>query len=276
MLMHSFDRFYVVTKFILPLIGDLKFSNLNYDNMCAYLDNVNTQVTEIRKYMLDSKTFCKQYEPFVVYYKRLIKLCNNTMHSILENEINLLLLQMPRIQKHGIITTLVSSLIGLAHEGISSFIHHRCNKALHKAVNVMDSKANIQCNKLMQLENSMLMYGVNNVETLVKLITTVHNMHNTTSSHEQLFVGQHSPSIFRILYAHSLGLHHYSINSLLYLRTIQDKYIILYRELITQMHIYASAIRVLAKGYLPNTLITPVKLKENFRRSQEHPENYQS
>ena len=33
-------------------------------------------------------------------------------------------------------------------------------------------------------------------------------------------------------------------------------------ELITQLHIYASAIRTLAKGYLPNTLITPVKLKK--------------
>ena len=75
-----------------------------------------------------------------------------------------------------------------------------------------------------------------------KLITTVHNIHNTTSSHERLFVGQHSPSIFRMLYAHSLGLHHYSINSLMYLRTIQDKYIALYRELITQMCINASAV----------------------------------
>ena len=71
-----------------------------------------------------------------------------------------------------------------------------------------------------------------------------------------------NPSIFRTLYAHSLGLHHYSINSLLYLRTIQEKCITLYRELIAQLHIYASAIRILAKGYLPNTLITPVKLKE--------------
>ena len=26
MLVHSFDRFYVVTKFMLPMIGDLKFS----------------------------------------------------------------------------------------------------------------------------------------------------------------------------------------------------------------------------------------------------------
>ena len=116
--------------------------------------------------------------------------------------------------------------------------------------------------KLLQLENSMLMYGVYNAETLEKLINIVHNIHNTTTSYERLFTGQHSPSIFRTLYAHSLGLHHYSINSPLYLRTIQDKYIALYRELITQLCIYASSIRILAKGYLPNTLITPVKLKE--------------
>ena len=127
-LTHSFDRFYVVTKFILPLIGDLKFSNLNYDNTCAYLDSKNAQNMEIRKYMLDLRTFCKKIEPFVVYYKRLIKSYNNTVHNILENEINLLLPQIPRKQKHGIITTLMSSFIGLAYEGISSFLHHRQNK----------------------------------------------------------------------------------------------------------------------------------------------------
>ena len=35
-----------------------------------------------------------------------------------------------------------------------------------------------------------------------------------------------------------------------------------YRELITQLHTYISAIRILAKGYLPNTLITAKKLQE--------------
>ena len=71
MIAHSFDRFYVVTKFILPSIGDLKFSKLNYDNTCAYLDNRNTQTMETRKHMLDLLTFCKKIEPFVMYYKRL-------------------------------------------------------------------------------------------------------------------------------------------------------------------------------------------------------------
>ena len=94
----------------------------------------------------------------------------------------------------------------------------------------MDSKTTIQCNKLMQLENSMLMYGVYNTETLEKLLNTVHNIRNTTSLHERLFAGQQSSLTIRSLYTNSVGLHHYSINSLLYLRTVKYKYIALYRE----------------------------------------------
>ena len=36
----------------------------------------------------------------------------------------------------------------------------------------------------------------------------------------------------------------------------------MYKEFITQLHIYAYAIRILAKGHLPISLITPLKLKE--------------
>ena len=114
MLAHSFDRFYMVTKFILPSIGDLNFSTLNYDNKCAYLDNKNVCNTDLKKHMLDLMTFCKKIEPFVLYYKRLIKSYNNNMaHNILESEINLMLPQIPRKQKCRIVTMLVSSFIGL-------------------------------------------------------------------------------------------------------------------------------------------------------------------
>ena len=46
MFAYSFDRFYVVTKFMLSSLGDLKFSDLNYDNTCAYLGYRNTQNTQ--------------------------------------------------------------------------------------------------------------------------------------------------------------------------------------------------------------------------------------
>ena len=114
----------------------------------------------------------------------------------------------------------------------------------------------------MKLDDTMLMYGIYNAETLEKLIKTVHEIHNATSSHEKLFAREHDHSLFRILYTDALGMQQYATNSLLFLRIIQDKYIALYREVITQLHTYVSAIRVLAKGYLPNTLITPKKLQE--------------
>ena len=115
------------------------------------------------------------------------------MHNILEEEIKLLLPPVQRKQKNGIITTLVSSFIGLAYEGISCFLHHKQNNALCQAVNAMNEKANIQYNKLMKLDSSMLMYGIYNAEMLEKIIKTVHGIHNTTSSHERLFAGEHNP-----------------------------------------------------------------------------------
>ena len=49
---------------------------------------------------------------------------------------------------------------------------------------------------------------------------------------------------------------------MLYLRAIKDKYIEIYNEFISQLHIYANAVRILSKGYLPISLITPLKLQE--------------
>ena len=58
----------------------------------------------------------------------------------------------------------------------------------------------------MQLENSMLMYGVYNAVMLEKLINTVHHIHNMTSSHERLFAGQQSSLRLRSLYTNALDL----------------------------------------------------------------------
>ena len=65
----------------------------------------------------------------------------------------------------------------------------------------MDSKTTIQHSKLIQLENSMLMYGIYNAETLEKLIDAVHQIHNTISSHKRLLAGQQSSSALRPHYA---------------------------------------------------------------------------
>ena len=80
-----------------------------------------------------------------------------------------------------------SSVIGLAYEGISSFLHHKRHKALHKAVAVMDKKTNIQLNRIHHMEDTMIMYGVYNSDTLTDLIDTVHGMQNFTTLNEKTF-----------------------------------------------------------------------------------------
>ena len=54
----------------------------------------------------------------------------------------------------------------------------------------MESKAGIHCKKLMHLEDSVVMYGVYNAETLETLINTVHQMHNSTTPNERVFMGE--------------------------------------------------------------------------------------
>ena len=118
-------------------------------------------------------------------------------YELLTNEIGLTLLTFPKGKrpKRGVILASVlggiaSSIISLAYEGISSFLHHKRHKALHKSVKVMERKTDLQHNKIHHLENTMIMYDVYNSDTLTDLIDTVHIMYNTTMWRERTFVGR--------------------------------------------------------------------------------------
>ena len=54
-----------------------------------------------------------------------MKSYNNTANNILKIQIDLILPQIPGKQKQGILAIIVSNFIGLAYEGISSFLHHK-------------------------------------------------------------------------------------------------------------------------------------------------------
>ena len=46
MVAHSFDRFYIVTKCVLPTMDDLKLSTINYYGECRYLGNIDDNDNE--------------------------------------------------------------------------------------------------------------------------------------------------------------------------------------------------------------------------------------
>ena len=133
MLAHSFDRFYVVTKFILPTLDDLKLSPISYDKECKYIQDLDDQNNEqIKQNIKDLLLYCNKLRPFMAFCKIQIKACNATAHHILKNEVDLLLpkFYMEQRNKRGIFSTIISGFIGLAFEGISSFLHHKRHKAV--------------------------------------------------------------------------------------------------------------------------------------------------
>ena len=51
MLSHSFDRFYIVTKFELPKTTDLKFMTFGFDFKCSYVNHTPTSNTDYVRLM---------------------------------------------------------------------------------------------------------------------------------------------------------------------------------------------------------------------------------
>ena len=173
MLTHSFDRFYVVTKFEMPKIEDLKLTTFTFDFACRHS---MSDKSFIQKYL----KHCQRIGPYVRLYQKQVQYYNQTAYNILQNEINLILptFNEPNRKKRflsAVLCTVASKIIGLAFEGISSFLHHKRHRS-H--------------NRIYHLEDTMIMYGKYNSDTLTNQIDIVHMMHNFTSLKGRLFVGR--------------------------------------------------------------------------------------
>ena len=133
MLSHSFDRFYVVMKFV------LKSSPIEFDSNCGYLDIDINRSRFPTEYIPNIRNFCKKIVPFIYFYKEQIDYYNQTAHEILSKIISLILPKFPkdRKKKRGIISLLATSFISLAYESISSYLHNRRQKALKFKVKII-------------------------------------------------------------------------------------------------------------------------------------------
>ena len=88
MLSHSFDRFFVVTKFELLRVEDLRLTTVDFDSRCSYLVRNDTQK---KSYFQKLLKYCLKIVPYVEFYKKQIEYYNHTAYEILTNEIGLIL-----------------------------------------------------------------------------------------------------------------------------------------------------------------------------------------
>ena len=130
MLSHSFDRFYNVTKFEIPKAKDLRLVTFKFDFECSYANHTstNTNYATLLKY-------CMKIALYVQLYQRQIQYCNWTAYDTLINDIGKILPRFLMDCRHkrgailaSILGSATSKVIGLAYEGISSFLHHKRHK----------------------------------------------------------------------------------------------------------------------------------------------------
>ena len=77
--------------------------------------------------------YCKNIIPYMYLYKHQVEYYEKIVYDILEKDIGLILPKFenketnvhPKCQKRQIISALISEFIGLAFEGISSFLQHK-------------------------------------------------------------------------------------------------------------------------------------------------------
>ena len=237
MLTHSFDKFYVVTKYKIPRVEQLQFTTFAFDLTCSHL---NISKSPLLRYI----KHCTRIVPYVKFYKQQIDYYNWTAYNLLQNKIGLILPNFNSRKKRFLSTilgTIATKVIGLAFEGISSFLHHKIHKALQKAINALNSRTNIDHNKVYHLEDTMIMYGKYNSDTLMVLIDMVHQMQNVTTWKEKIFVSEMNNWLkHRLEDVHSEF--DYSMDAALFLTTVKEKYMRMYEKFTNELRSYSKDI----------------------------------
>ena len=135
MLAHSFDRFYVVTRIEIPKVSDLNLTVFQFDYNCSHVANIEKgpifKIPDMIQNMF--KQYCKNLIPYMYLYKHQVEYYEKTVYNILEKDIGMILQKFDntdnnvqsKCQKRQIISALISGFIGLAFEGISSYLQHK-------------------------------------------------------------------------------------------------------------------------------------------------------
>ena len=64
---HSFDRFYVATKFELPKVQDLQFTTIPYDKNCEHLEDAKSKGGLTLGLIEEIKTYSIKIAPYIQY-----------------------------------------------------------------------------------------------------------------------------------------------------------------------------------------------------------------
>ena len=93
MLVHSFDRLYVVTRIEIPKVSDLNLTVFQFDYNCSHVTHIEKdtklKVPDMIKDMF--KVYCRNIIPYMYLYKHQVEYYKKTVYNILEKDIGMVL-----------------------------------------------------------------------------------------------------------------------------------------------------------------------------------------
>ena len=96
MLVHSLDRFYVVTKVEIPKVSDLNLTMFQFDYNCSHTTTIERIRIGFNFKIMNAilnifRTYCKNLIPYMYLYKHQAEYYEKTVHNILEKDIGMIL-----------------------------------------------------------------------------------------------------------------------------------------------------------------------------------------
>ena len=255
------ERVWVVNKVELPKISDIDMKPIEVDVNCSHFRKhisgiIGAIYEKDQPRLID---MCNQLMVIVKHYVNKHKFYNISIHQLIEKEIPAVL---PKIHskdrnKRSIIGPIISGIIGIAHETISYFLKRKRDNAMRKAYHALNTKQNIMKNELYQHNKDLLMYGQFSLDTLDHIVDTINDLHARTVKVEKMFQ-KNSKDL--LPYFTPNGFTDFTWNSLLNSNVLIEKHLTVSAALVDRLQIILNGLRLLARGYLPITLIPPTKL----------------
>ena len=135
MLAHLFDRFYVVTRIEIPKVSDLNLTVFQFEYNCSHVAHIEKDTKfKIPSTIKDMFTvYCRNIIPYMYLYRHQVEYYEKMVYNILEKYRGMILPKFGNTEnnikskhpKRQIISALISGFIGLAFEGILSYLQHK-------------------------------------------------------------------------------------------------------------------------------------------------------
>ena len=134
----------------------------------------------------------------------------------------------------GLAMSLISKLTTIAVESLGQYLQKKRNKVIKKALHELETRVHRKFNHLYSSEQNLLLYGKYNEATLKDVIDSIRKVANKSNMLERLLRGQHTDIITH--YVDHYHRHLAYVNNLqMYLHSIKEKHIYLYKLLVRDL-----------------------------------------